>query len=105
MRPTQTRWGVLEGHADLAWDGKELMSDRTYEVRVSGLVPTQELLDELGVIDIAEHEVRTVLRGEFTDQAALYGFLARLRAFGLEVVEVRRVPQADEPDSSGRSEQ
>lgn len=65
--------------------------ESTYEVRVTGLVPTQRLLDELGDVEIAEHEIRTVLSGRFPDQAALYGFLHRLRAFGLEVVEVRRL--------------
>ena len=68
------------------------MSDRAYEIRITGLVPTQDLLDELGEVDVAEHEVRTVLNGRFEDQAALYAFLHRLRAYGLEVVEVRRVP-------------
>ena len=73
------------------------MSDRTYEIRVTGLVPTQELLDELGDVETAEHEFRTVLSGRFADQAALYGFIHRLRAYGLEVVEVRRVTSSDEP--------
>ncbi len=72
------------------------MADRNYEIRVSGLVPTQDLLDELGDVEIAEHELRTVLSGRFADQAALYGFLHRLRSFGLEVVEVRRVASPDE---------
>jgi hypothetical protein len=72
------------------------MSDRTYEIRITGLVPTQELLDELGDVEVAEHELRTVLSGHFADQAALYAFLHRLRAFGLEVVEVRRVRGAEE---------
>jgi hypothetical protein len=72
------------------------MSDRTYEIRVTGLVSTQDLLDELGDVDVAEHEFRTVLSGRFADQAALYGFLHRLRAYGLEVVEVRRVPSSGE---------
>lgn len=71
------------------------MADRTYEVRVTGLVPTQELLDELGDVEIAEHEVRTVLSAHLPDQAALYGLLHRLRAFGLEVVEVRRLPHVE----------
>lgn len=75
------------------------MSDRTYEIRVTGLVPTQELLDELGDVETAEHEFRTVLSGRFADQAALYGFIHRLRAYGLEVVEVRRVTTSDEPDA------
>lgn len=74
------------------------MSDRTYEVRVTGLVPTKELLTELGHAAVAEHEMRTVLSGRFPDQAALYAFLHRLRAYGLEVVEVRRVPTTVEPE-------
>lgn len=66
-----------------------------YEIRVEGLLPAAELLRELGDVDVVEHEFRTVLTGTFTDQAALYGFLQRLRSFGLEVVEVRRVPLSD----------
>lgn len=73
------------------------MTDRKYEVRVTGPVPTQDLLDELGDVEVTEHEVRTVISGRFPDQAALYGFLHRLRAFGLEVVEVRRVAGVEEP--------
>ena len=73
------------------------MSDRTYEVRVTGLVPTKDLLEELGDVEIAAHEMRTVLSARFRDQADLYGFLHRLRAYGLEVVEVRRVPSAERP--------
>jgi hypothetical protein len=92
MMPWSSRCVVLEGPFDQARG--TTMADRTYEVRVTGLVPTQDLLDELGDVEIAEHEVRTVLSARFPDQAALYGFLNRLRAFGLEVVEVRRVPAA-----------
>jgi hypothetical protein len=71
------------------------MAERTYEVRVNGLVPTGELVDVLRDVDVAEHEFRTVLSGHFVDQAALYGFLHALRSYGLEVVEVRRVPGSD----------
>jgi hypothetical protein len=76
------------------------MADRTYEVRINGLVPTKELLEELRDVEIAEHEFRTVLSGRFIDQAELYAFLNRLRSFGLEVVEVRRVPstETEEPE-------
>lgn len=79
------------------------MSDHTYEIRVSGLVSTQDLLDQLGDAEIATHELRTVLAGRFTDQAALYGFLNRLRAYGLEVVEVRRVPSPEGAREAGTS--
>lgn len=69
--------------------------ERAYEVRIAGLVPTDDLLDELQDVEVAEHEFRTVLTGHFADQAALHAFLQRLRAFGLEVVEVRRVATAE----------
>jgi hypothetical protein len=71
------------------------MADRTFEIRVTGLVPTQDLLEDLGDVDTAEHEFRTVLSGRFADQAALYGFIHKLRSLGLEIVEVRRVPAAE----------
>ena len=55
------------------------MTDRRYEVRVAGLVPNA-LLTGLGDVEVATQELRTVLSGLFTDQAALHGFLHRLRA-------------------------
>jgi hypothetical protein len=70
------------------------MAERTYEIRVSGLVPKGDLRVILGDVEGTEHELRTVVSGRFADQAALYGLLHRLRAYGLEVVEVRRVPEA-----------
>ena len=74
------------------------MSERSYEIRVNGLVPTERLVDELRAVEIAEHEMRTVLTGQFPDQAALYGFLNLLRSYGLEVVEVRRAPGSHPPE-------
>jgi hypothetical protein len=70
-----------------------VVSGPTYEVCISGQVPGSALVD-LGDVEVGVPEVRTVVRGSFEDQAALYGFLHRLRAFGLEVIEVRRVPAA-----------
>lgn len=70
-------------------------------MRLSGLVPTGKLLEELEDVEAAQHEVRTVVTGSFPDQAALYGFLHRLRAYGLEVVEVHRVPTREASDDAG----
>ncbi len=67
------------------------MPERTYEIRLRGLVPTEELLEQVGEVEVVEHESRTVLSGRFVDQAQLHGCLHRLRAYGLEVVEVRRL--------------
>ena len=67
-----------------------MTTDPMYEVRITGVVP-DVALRELDEIEVARQEMRTVLSGRFTDQAALYGFLHRLRSLGLEVVEVRQV--------------
>jgi hypothetical protein len=74
-----------------------MTSDRVYEVRVTGVVPDLALVD-LDDVEVARQEMRTVLSGRFTDQAALYGFLHRLRSLGLEVVEVRQVAGGAEFD-------
>jgi hypothetical protein len=42
--------------------------------------------------------VEPVLHGPVQDQAALYGLLDRIQVLGLELVEVRRLP--DTPDES-----
>jgi hypothetical protein len=77
------------------------MALTTYEIRVVGKVPA-ELVPALGEVRIMEQELRTVLTGSFIDQAELHGFLRRLRALGLDLVEVRSVPEPDdEPPSEG----
>jgi hypothetical protein len=65
--------------------------DQVFEVRVTGTVP-DDVLAQLAPVDVTDQELRTSLRGHFRDQAELHGFLARLRALGLDVVEVRRLP-------------
>lgn len=84
------------------------MVQAMYEIRVAGAVPEQDLKD-MGAVTVGPEQVNTVLYG-VSDQAALYGLLERLRALGLEVVEVRRVQdvttEPDEPETdvgSGRS--
>jgi hypothetical protein len=65
-----------------------------YAVRVRGRrgdVVAVALQEGLEVVDDPE---RTVLRGPLPDQCALLGVLARARLLGLELVEVRRLPQA-----------
>ncbi|MFL6001490.1 MAG: hypothetical protein ACJ72P_01665 [Nocardioides sp.] len=77
------------------------MGTPTYEVRLEGDVPSS-VLDQLADVHLAARELRTVLTGDFEDQAALYCFLHRLRDFGLSVVEVRRVAVGDAPGSPPR---
>jgi hypothetical protein len=66
------------------------MAQTTYEIRVAGAVPERDLRD-MGAVTLSVDCVNTVLYG-IPDQSALYGLLARLRALGVEVVEVRRIP-------------
>jgi hypothetical protein len=68
------------------------MAEATYEIRVAGAVPEQDLRD-MGAVTLAVDQVNTVLYG-IPDQSALYGLLARLQALGIEVVEVRRMLEA-----------
>ena len=81
----------------LQGEGKANVAGSTlqYEFRVSGLIPADVLL-ELGEVEVSSQEPRTVLRGTFPDQAALYRFLRQLRGFGLEIVEVRRIHRGEE---------
>jgi hypothetical protein len=72
------------------------MEETTYEVRVVGRV-SEEILRELGDVTVTEQETRTLVTGRFSDQAALHGFLQRLRAYGLELVELRAVADPEHP--------
>jgi hypothetical protein len=63
-----------------------------YEFRVRGRVG-DHLADTLGLAAEVE-PVETVLRGAVTDQEELHGLLGRLQDLGLELVEVRRLPDA-----------
>lgn len=65
------------------------MATATYEVRVVGpLGPAAaEAFDGLVVDD---EPMATVLSGEM-DQAALHGLIDRVRALGLELVDIRRI--------------
>ena len=71
------------------------MPDMTYEVRISGLV-TPEVLREFGHVSVTTTEASTLLSGPVTDQAALLGWLERLRSLGLDVIEVHRVLKESE---------
>jgi hypothetical protein len=46
----------------------------------------------------------TVLKGELPDQAALYGVLDRIKALGIEIIEVRRAG-TDDVSSDAKPEQ
>ncbi|MFJ9823950.1 hypothetical protein [Streptomyces sp. NPDC101160] len=62
-----------------------------YEIRVEGHM--SETL--VGAFPELEHVMisgQTVLYGPVVDEAHLYGLLARFQSLGLQVVELRRLP-------------
>jgi hypothetical protein len=65
------------------------MDQSIYEIHVAGTVPAEDLKD-MGAVKVGAEQVNTVLYG-VPDESALFGLLTRLRALGLEVIEIRRV--------------
>ena len=90
-----------DSYALVAWRpcGKRLgvlgMETVRYAVRVRGRTSDVAMAASQEGLDMTVDPVRTVLRGRLPDQAALFGVLSMIRLFGLELVEVRRRPQAD----------
>ena len=60
------------------------------EIRVRGPVRV-EVAERLG-LQASVAPVVTVLRGAVPDRPALHGVLERLRAQGVELIDVRRLP-------------
>ena len=77
------------------------MPSSYYEIRVSGVLPPEALLD-FDRLTASVEPVETVVHGALQDQAALNGLLARLEAFGVEVIEVRRLHEKDQSADGGR---
>ena len=63
----------------------------SYEIRVRGLLSDSHLAVFEGMRASVE-PVETVLHGPVQDQSALYGLLDRIQSLGLELIEVRRLP-------------
>jgi hypothetical protein len=70
------------------------VSSSYYEIRVAGVLPPEALLDFEPLVASVE-PVETVVHGPIRDQAALSGLLARLEAFGVQVLEIRRLHEQD----------
>ncbi len=66
------------------------MSSSSYEIRITGILPPEALLDFEELVASVE-PVETVVHGQLPDQAALQGLLARLELLGVQVLEVRRL--------------
>ena len=74
------------------------VSSSYYEIRIAGVLPCEALLD-FDRLTASVEPVETVVRGPLPDQAALQGLLARLEAFGIQLLEVRRLRAREAPGS------
>jgi hypothetical protein len=71
-----------------------------YEIRVSGVLPPEALLD-FDLLTASVEPVETVVHGPIRDQAALNGLLARLEIFGVQVLEIRRLHEQEPRGAEG----
>jgi hypothetical protein len=69
------------------------MTIRTYEITFAGRAVTA-VVDAFDDFEVTVDQTSTTMRGELVDQAALHGAIDRLRALGLELLEVRAVGEA-----------
>ena len=72
------------------------MPEAHYEIRIRGRV-SQDVLATFDQMQSTVEQVETILHGPVRDQAELHGLLHRVQALGLELVEVRRLPEGHEP--------
>jgi hypothetical protein len=66
------------------------VTSSSYEIRITGVLPPEALLD-FEHLTASVEPVETVVHGSLADQAALHGLLARLESLGVQVLEVRRL--------------
>ncbi|HWN22631.1 MAG TPA: hypothetical protein VNP93_11705 [Gaiellaceae bacterium] len=69
------------------------MLTERYEIRIKGRV-SKETASAFEGLAVDVRPVETVLHGDISDQAALHGLLDRVADLGLELIEVRRLPEA-----------
>jgi hypothetical protein len=98
---TRHAWGAAAGEAGpwhLASCDFDILGagvpSSYYEIRVSGTLPPEALLD-FERLSASVEPVETVVHGPIQDQAALNGLLARLEEFGVQVLEIRRLHGRD----------
>lgn len=72
------------------------MSGSAYEIRVRGRV-SEAVLDSFEGMESDVQRVETVLFGPLADQAELHALIERIASLGLELVEIRRLPNDSLP--------
>ena len=67
------------------------MAASKYEIRIRGRL-SATVLARFDSLESDVDRVETVLHGRIRDQAELHGIIERVQSLGLELVEVRRLP-------------
>jgi hypothetical protein len=62
-----------------------------YEFRIRGRL-SEPLLERFDSLQSDIERVETILHGPVRDQAELHGIIERVQSLGLELIEVRRLP-------------
>ena len=63
-----------------------------YEIRIKGRL-SDTVTGAFEEFTAAVKPAETVMRGEVRDQSELHGLLNRIQSLGLELIEVRRLPE------------
>jgi hypothetical protein len=69
-----------------------IVEAHNFEIRIKGKL-SEAVLSSFEGLHHSEQPIETVLTGPVADQAALHGLLERIQSLGLELVEVRRLPE------------
>ena len=67
------------------------MPSTRYELRIKGRL-SANVREDFNEFDLSEAPVETIMLGNVLDDAHLHGVLARLQAYGLQVLSLRSLP-------------
>jgi hypothetical protein len=68
------------------------MAASNYEFRIGGRL-SDPVLARFDMLEPDAASVDTILHGPIRDQAALHGLIEQVQSLGLELLEVRRLPE------------
>ncbi len=77
-----------------------VMQARTYEIHLRGRL-SPAVRASFGELASSEKPAETVLHGPIRDDAELYATLNRIQSLGLELLELRRIPDPPQCGQSG----
>lgn len=73
---------------------------KDYEIRLAGGPVPVDLIAGISDVDEVAERRSSVLLCHLEDQAELHGLLARIALLGLDVVEVRAIPDLPDPPAA-----